>query len=459
MIAVKRFVPTLLILGSVCAGAALASDWPGFRGAKGGVADDNDLPVKWTKDNFLFKVKLPGAGTSSPIIHGDKLVLTCYTGYGQNINKAGFGGGFGKGGFGKGGADSGGDQKKLKLVVMCFDRLKGEVIWQKEIAPKLPEQSFSNFLRDHGYASSTPITDGERVYVFFGKTGVLAFDMTGKQLWQTDVGSKTHMWGSAASPILYKDLVIVNAAIESGALVAIDKKSGKEVWRTGGVGTSWASPVLVDAPDGKQEVVVSQPGKIVAYDPAKGDKLWNCQGIGGGSGKGFGGGKAGGFPGMGGGYTCSTPVTRDGVAYIIGGGGPTSPTALAVKAGGRGDVNKSHVLWRKGVGAAMASPVLVGENLCWVNGVLTAVKIADGATAFRERLYDGTNEYNSAVVAGDKIFALTRLDGLYVTDAKGKKLAHHSFDGDNSVFNASPAIAGGRIYLRSNAYLYCVGNK
>src|SRR5262245_45623534 len=150
-------------------GALVAADWPGFRGSQGGVADDNDLPVQWTRDNILWKVPLPGPGTSSPITTGDRLFVTCYTGYGTTLTKGmtAMGGGFGKGkgGFGKGkggfGTGGGGDQKKLRLVVVCLDRLKGQVLWQKEVQPKLPEVDFSGFIREHGYASSTPATDGE----------------------------------------------------------------------------------------------------------------------------------------------------------------------------------------------------------------------------------------------------------------------------------------------------------
>jgi hypothetical protein len=307
--------------------------------------------------------------------------------------------------------------------------------------------AFTGFMREHGYASSTPVTDGERIYTFFGKSGVLAFDMDGKQLWQADVGSNTDKWGSAASPILYKDLVIVNAAIESKSLVALDKKTGKQVWRTRGLGTTWASPVLVEAKEGSHEVVLSLPGKIVGYDPDSGKELWHCEGI----------GSAGGF-----GYTCSTPVTRDGVVYVIGGGGPTAAAAaLAIRAGGRGDVTKTHVLWRQKAGTNTPSPVLSGNYLCFVSGTATCLDIDDGKIVYQERLYGNRSEYVSPVVAGDKIFALTRFDGLYVLAGGGKfeKLAHHNFEGDSSIFNASPAISDGRLLIRSNEYLYCIGKR
>jgi outer membrane protein assembly factor BamB len=463
-----------LVFGLYCvAGSVFAADWPGFRGAKGGVADEKDLPAEITKDNVLWKVKLPGAGASSPITAGDKLFLTCYTGYGQTITKGfgGFGGkgkgdfgkdkkpdfkgkpDFGKGGFGKGGfgggPDTGGDQKKLRLVVLCYDRNKGDVLWQKEIEPKLPEAPFSDFLRDHGYASSTPVTDGKNVYVFLGKSGVYAFDMDGKQLWSADVGSGTDKWGSAASPVVYNDVLIVNAAIESKALVGLDKNSGKELWRVKGTGTNWTSPIIVETKDGTHELVVSLPGRVVGYEPETGKELWRCDGI----------GSASGF----GGYTISTPVARDGVVYLMGGGGFAKATTLAVRAGGRGDVTKTHLLWRESTGTGTASPVLSGDCLCWASGAFTCLNVKDGKKAHQARLYEGGfgGEYVSAVAADGRIYALTRLDGLYVLEGGGKfeQLSHYDFTGDRSIFNASPAVSGGKIYIRSNAYLYCLGKK
>jgi outer membrane protein assembly factor BamB len=453
-----------------------AADWPAFRGPNGAAwSADKDLPVQWSAENLLWNLKLPGVGASSPITYGDNVFVTSYAGYGTTLTrgmsfgpgkgkgpppgkgqpgkgKGGKGkGGFGSGGFGGfGGPDTGGDQKKLKLLVLCVDAKNGQIRWKKEIEPKLPEMKFSGFLREHGYASSTPVTDGERVYVFFGKSGVFAFDFDGKQVWQADVGSGIHMWGSAASPILYKDLVIVDAAMESKALVALDKKTGQEIWRTPGIGNSWASPLLVKTKDGRDEIVLSLPGKVAGYDPDNGKELWHCEGI----------GRAGGF-----GYTCSTPVAKDGVVYVTGGGGPAPTVALAVRAGGRGDVTKTHVLWRKSTGTGIASPVITGDYLCWVAGGAYCLRTDTGETVYKERLYDGFGEYVSPVIAGDKIFALTRFDGLFVLAVPGnagskfEKLAHNTFEGDDSIFNASPAISNGRIYLRSNANLYCIGKK
>ena len=125
-------------------------------------------------------------------------------------------------------ANKSGRMEDLTLHLVCLDSKTGEIIWDERIKPTLPE---SKTVRDHGYAAQTPVTDGEHLYVFFGKSGVFKFDLQGNQIWRTSVGTKTHDWGSGTSPVLYENLVIVNASVESGSLVAIDKNTGKEVWR------------------------------------------------------------------------------------------------------------------------------------------------------------------------------------------------------------------------------------
>lgn len=440
---VVRLTAVSLVCGMCTLPVLLAEDWPGFRGGGDGSADDTQVPVPWTRDNILWKFKLPGPGAASPITHGSKVFVTSYSGYGSQLTK-GFsrGGGFSAGAGGR----ATGDPKQLRLHLHCLNAQDGKQIWQKDIQPKLPEVPFTGFLREHGYASSTPVTDGERVYVFFGKTGVLAFDMDGKQLWQTSVGTDTDKWGSASSPIVCQDLVIVNAAIESGALVALDKKTGREVWRTKGIPTCWTSPLLVETAKGQTEVVLSLPGRIVGYDPATGKELWRCQGIG----------------NTGRGYTISTPIAKDGIIYVVGGGGPgTRAAALAIRTGGRGDVTKTHILWRQDMGTSTSSPVLCGERLCWVSGKITSLNASNGKNPQEEELYKSYGEYVSPVVAGNTIIALTRLDGVYILSCGDelKNLDHFTLPGDSSICNASPAISNGRIYIRSSAYLYCIGKK
>ncbi|HVX57484.1 MAG TPA: PQQ-binding-like beta-propeller repeat protein, partial [Candidatus Saccharimonadales bacterium] len=248
---------------TVClAAAACAADWPQFRGPGGlGTSQDTGLPTTWSDDsNIVWKTDLPGFGTSSPITHQGRIYLTCYGGYGTN-------------------AEQPGEMDDLARYVVCLDRKQGEILWKQKVQTLLPEQQYQGFQSLHGYASSTPATDGERLYVFFGKSGVFAFDLEGKQLWQADVGSKIHNWGSATSPVLFQNLVIVNASVESGALVALDKNTGREVWRTPGMIAAWNSPLLVDLPGGRVDLVMSVKGRLLGFDPATGEQRWHSKGI------------------------------------------------------------------------------------------------------------------------------------------------------------------------------------
>src|SRR5687767_5297954 len=182
------------------------SDWPQFRGPGGqGVSSDVGLPVTFGEDEgVVWKVALPGPGTSSPVIVGPRVFITCYSGYNVPGEE--------------------GEQADLKLHLLCLNRGDGKELWRRDVKPKLPEQA--KIREGHGYASSTPAADSERVYAFFGKSGVHAFDHSGKPLWQADVASELNGWGSAASPVLVGELLIVNASVESESVVALNRKRG-----------------------------------------------------------------------------------------------------------------------------------------------------------------------------------------------------------------------------------------
>ncbi len=408
---------TLCLIGFFTATSS-AADWTQFRGPGGlGSSSEKNLPVEWNaKDNLLWKAEMPGYGASSPITLSGKVFVTCYSGYNA-------------------GPDSSKNIEDLKLHLICLNQADGKVVWDQHVKPTLPE---SQRVRDHGYAAATPVTDGENVYVFFGKSGVLAFDLNGKQLWRTAVGTRTHGWGCGTSPVLYKDLVIVNASVESRSLVALNKKSGEEVWRAGGMRSSWNTPLLVDIDGGKQELVVSVQGSILGFDPASGEQLWTCRGIQD--------------------YVCPSVVAQNGVVYAIGG---RSSKAIAIRAGGRGNVTESHLLWEAKAGANVCSPVIHDGYLYWVsdrNRVAYCLKLDTGEIVYQQRF--SQQPYASAVVGDGKLYITTRRGGTFVLVASPeyKELAHNELD-DNSTFNASPAISGGTLLLRSDRYLYCIGKK
>ncbi len=398
--------------------SALGADWKQFRGPGGqGVSGETNLPATWSdNENLAWKVPLPGYGASSPITLGGRVYVTCYSGYAVE------------------GAESA-DLDDLQRHVVCLDQATGRIHWNKTVEVKPGE---SKRVRDHGYAGGTPVTDGEKLYVFFGRGGVFAFDLDGNQLWDTEVGTGVHGWGSATSPVLYKDFVIVNASIESNSLVALDKRTGKEVWRVAGMRRSWSTPLLVDTPGGKQELVVSVHSRILGFDPANGEELWSCAGIQD--------------------YVCPSVVSKNGVVFAIGG---RRATAIAVRAGGRGDVTESHKLWEKAVGSNVTSPVIQGDHLYWVShrGIAYCLKLADGEEVYRERINIG-RVYASATAADGKLYVVSRQRGAVVLAAKPEfeQLAHNKLD-DDSIFNASPAISGGKLFVRSDKHLYCIVNK
>lgn len=413
----KRFAPRFasICLVALCTGLVGAEDWPQFRGPDGqGISEATDLPVTWSDtENIAWKTPMPGYGSSSPISLNGKLYLTCYSGYGTDRDA--------------------GSMEDLTLHLLCVNAADGRILWDKSIEPVLPE---SRRVRDHGYTAQTPATDGRHLYVFLGKTGVFKFDLEGNQLWQTSVGTNTHNWGSGTSPVLYDNLVIVNASVESGSLVALNKESGKEVWRASGMNRSWNTPHLVRTADGKDELAVSVEGWVLGFDPATGKELWRCEAIDD--------------------YICPSIVSQDGILYAMGG---RSSQALAIRSGGRGNVTDTHKLWHVDVGANVASPVVHDGHLYWVSDRSRSaycLRLADGEVQYAERI--GALPYASALLADGRIYSVARNGETVVLAAKPQfeQLALNELD-DRGTFNASPIVEGGRLILRSDHNLYAIG--
>ncbi|MCF7957246.1 MAG: PQQ-like beta-propeller repeat protein [Phycisphaerae bacterium] len=414
----QRCFVNVLLIGVISSMSQMAfgSEWPGFRGPGGqGVSKATDLPVNWDDSkNLVWKKAMPGYGSSSPIALGDKLYVTCYSGHGTK--------------------ESSGNIEDLRLHTLCINAKNGDIIWDKKFKPSLPE---SKKVRDHGYAAPTPVTDGKHLYLFFGKSGVFKLDLNGEQIWRTRVGDKTHGWGCGTSPVLTDDMVIVNASVESGALVAINKVTGKETWRAEGIKSSWNTPHLVKTADGKQELAVSIKGFILGYDPKTGEELWRCEGISD--------------------YICPSIISQDGILYALGG---RSSKAIALRSGGRGDVTKSHKIWQADVGANVSSPVIHDGHLYWVsdrNKTAYCLGLADGAIKYAESVK--IQPYASALLADGRLYIVTRFDGTLVLAAKPKfeRLALNVLD-DKSAFHASPIVSGGNLILRSDRYVYSFGN-
>ena len=423
-----------LLLAAAClagVAAARAEDWTAFRGSKGlGVSADTRVPSTWSDaQNLKWKAALPGPGASSPVVLGDRVFVTCYSGYGADRSQ-------------DGGPES------LKRHLVCVGRTDGKVRWTKSVAAVQPEDAYMGYLTEHGYASSTPVTDGERVYAFFGKSGVFAFDLNGTQLWHADVGtsSSNRRWGSAASPVLYKELLIVNASDESRSVRALDRKTGKEVWKAEGgqMELAYGTPTLIDVPNGRTELALGVPGEVWGFNPDTGKLAWYAT-----------------IP-MGG-NICPTLTAGAGVVYVTG-GFPTGG-CVAVRAGGKGDVSGTHVLWSSRYTSYVPTPVLHQGHLYWVDekGNAHCLRADNGQLVYQERLNAGDGAarpklYASPIVVGDRVISVSRQHGAFVLAAKPgfQQLAQNRFAGDDSIFNGTPAVSDGQLFLRSNRFLYCI---
>ena len=405
---------------------AQAADWPQFRGPTAdGVTTDTNLPLTWSeKENLVWRTELPGPGSSSPIVSGDKVFLTSYSGYGIDIKEPG-------------------DMSKLKRHALCLDKKTGKVLWDNEIVTDLPNTPYNGtYITTHGYASSSAVTDGKGVFFFMANAGVFAFTLDGKKIWDVSVGEKPHPWGVGTSPILYGDLLIVNAALESNQLLALDRKTGKTVWSAKGFPASWNTPTIVKV-EGHDELVVNSSGILRAFDPKDGRELWSCESIKGAE-------------------LCPSVVAHDGVVFVIGTGGK----ALAVRAGGKGDVTATHIIWQAQKGSNVGSPVYHDGHLYFVNdtrGTATCLDAKTGAVVSEQPMLKEKRDrwYATPLLSGNRLYYTSRQSGTVVLAAKPtfEVLATNVIDDDDSVTNASPAVSDGQIFLRSNKYAYCFGRK
>jgi len=397
--------------------------WASFRGPTGmGITEEKGLPLTWSlTENIAWKVDLPGPGASSPIVFGDRIYITAYSGF------------FVPGKEGK--------KEDLTRHLIALKRTDGSLIWDQKVKAKLPEE---DRIRDHGFAASTPAADAAGVVVFFGKTGVIAFTHEGNKVWEQDVGSGTHNWGSSASPVFYKDLVFINASVESDSLYALDRKTGEIKWQQKKIRQSWNTPVVVKAASGREELIVAVQGKVLAFNPETGEPLWNCD-----TDIGW--------------YMVPSVVAADGVVYCL--GGRSGNAALAVRAGGSGDVTDTHRLWTSIKGSNVTSPVYLDKHLYWMHeqrGVAYCAKVETGEVTYEERLERAGQVYASALLADGKVYYLTRDGKVFVLAAtpEFKQLAANNMadPSDKSLlFNGSPAVDGSRLLIRNDKYLYCIG--
>ncbi len=414
------------------------SNWPGWRGPSGqGVSSEKNLPAEWTPTkNIKWKTPIAGRGHSSPIVWGNKIFLTTavegavvpgakavkhMNGDKEFLHP-----------------DSIGADRKHQFKVMAIDSNSGKILWEQTAFEGTP---YDNRHRKSSYAASTPVTDGKHVYAFFGAEGLYAYDMKGKLAWKADVGKLgTVGMGTGTSPILYEDLVILQCDEEDGAasfIVALDKKTGKQVWKTPRkVQVSWATPLLVKTSK-RAELISSGTEAVIAYDPASGKELWRHKGV-----------ESNAIP---------SPVANNEMVYIS--AGFPAKVAMAITLGGSGDLADA-VAWKYAKGTAyVPSPILYGDYLYLTTdrGILTCLDAKTGELKYEGGRVPIPATFTASPVAFEGKILLTSEDGETFIVKAGPK---HEILGTNSIGEpvyASPAIADGNIFIRGEKNLYAIG--
>jgi outer membrane protein assembly factor BamB len=480
---------------------AVAGDWMQFRGPNNSGITESLAPTEWSTDkNVAWKEKIPGYGWSSPIVVGDKIIVTTAVSDKQKRPQpmnfgGGPGGGFGPlpgggkdgpkdggfrkgpppGGFGKGGPGMMGGMTPPDAVyrweIHCLDRNTGKSVWSQVVLERKPTIAAN---MGNGYASETPVSDGERVYAYFGMHGLFCYDLTGKKVWKKDLGPFKMMmgWGTGSSPALDGDrLFILCDNEEKSYIAAFDKKTGDELWKTPrSEKSNWSSPFVWR---NKQRIeIIAAGGKgVVSYDPADGKVLWELQdtsagdsGPGGNDGP-RGGGRMGGMGAMSPSVNA-TPVGNDDMLFV-GRGSPFGGSPMwAVKAGGKGDISlrpgqtsNKYIAWYNAkAGPPMASPLLYKDVLYIFpqNGnTLSCYDAKTGKEVYRQRL-DGAGGFTSSPWAHDgKVYAIDQNGNAFVIQAGSefKLLAKNHIE---DMFWSSPAVASDALYLRGADRVYCV---
>jgi outer membrane protein assembly factor BamB len=433
-----------------------ADDWLRFRGPNGtGISKESTpLPTHWNPDqNVQWRTELPGAGVSSPIVVGNRVFVTCYSDYGVNREEPG-------------------NIEDLKRHLVCLNATDGKILWSKVVEAAQPEDPYTGIgVTAHGYASHTPVSDGKHVYVFYGKSGALAYTLEGEQLWQTELGKESdpRRWGSSSSPILFDDLLIVTASAESQAIVGLNKKTGEEVWRQEAemLDNLWGTPSLVQVED-STELVVGVPNEIWGLNPRNGKLRWYAKAIETDQ------------------FNSSVVVDGQNLYAIEGRNGGS----IAIQAGGQGDVSESHVLWTGRDAARFGTPIVSGDRIYYVaNGIANCIDAKTGERIYRERLegdpvaegppqeagqrggrggrggFGGGRgrggfggDYASPVVANGNLYYVTRNGETYVIKLGDtfEQVAFNRTAAEAETFGGTPAISQGKIFLRSDKALYCI---
>jgi outer membrane protein assembly factor BamB len=455
---------TLALSAATVAAASLDQNWPQWRGPQqNGVAPTANPPTTWSEtNNVKWKVKIPGSGQATPIIWDDRIFLQTAIPTGKKTEAKpaeageppppprpepggepprtgpggppGMGGKKGPGGFGQGPKPT----EVYQFAVLCLDRQTGKVLWQQAAREEVPHEGFKQ--GDGSFASSSGLTDGKHLYAYFGSHGLYCYDFDGNSVWSQDLGKmRIKMgFGEDSSPTLYRNTLIVNRDNEDNScIIALDKNTGKILWKKPREETtSWSTPLIIEH-DGKAQAVTTATGKIRSYDLASGEVLWEC-----------------------GGLTRNVipcPVADTGMVYCM--SGFQGNALLAIRLGRNGDLTGTDAIaWTHNKSTPyVPSPLLYNGKLYFFannNGVLTCLETKSGDPLFEaQKLEDLAGVYASPLGAAGRVYLAGR-NGVTVVLKQSDKLEVLAANRLDEKFDASPAAAGKDLFLRGREYLY-----
>lgn len=407
----RHLLGTVLLVASALSASAPAEDWPAWRGPTGmGHSSEQGLPLTWSAtENVRWKTALPGPGNSTPVVWGDRILLTQSTGSGT------------------------------RRGLLCLGRADGRILWQQEVAYDGREPTH----KTNPHCAASPVTDGDRVIVSHGAAGLFCYDLTGKELWKRDLGRPEHMWGSGSSPVIHRDLAILwSGAGDRQFLLAVDKRTGESRWQVDVAGGdakkfigSWSTPIVVTVGD-HDEVILGVPRQLKGFDPATGKELWSCDGLGD--------------------LVYTSALHADGIAVAMSGyGGP----ALAVRLGGRGDITKDR-LWHHPKNTQRIGSGVISDGHVYLleeNGVPRCFELLTGKEVWNvEQRPPGGTSWSSLVLAEGRLFVGNQ-GGDTLVFAASPTYAHLGTNRLGDFSNSSPVPSHGDWLIRTSGHLWCIG--
>jgi outer membrane protein assembly factor BamB len=434
---VMRLAALLLPLSVVAAD----DDWPRWRGPDFTGMARGDVPLEWSGSrNVAWSVSVPGRGHSSPVVWGNRLFLTTAVPAESGSTSAEAPAAAGQR-RGPGGGAGGG--REHRFLVLCLDRLTGKTLWERVATVATPHEGYHQ--KYGSFASNSPVTDGRHVYAFFGSRGLYCYDLNGKLIWQKESPPMKMLlqFGEGVAPVLDGNNLYLKYDHEDGSfMLALDKNTGKELWRVPrDEGSSWSEPLVITH-GGRKQLVVSATRKVRAYDPANGNVIWETAGLGR--------------------NVIPAPVATDGMVIVM--SGYRDPNLLAIRLGREGDLaGTDAIAWTNNRGNPYTpSPVLHERKLYLVtdNGMVSCFNVLTGEPFYQQqRLPRPYNLKASPVGINGKLYIATE-EGDVVVVKMGETyevLATNTLP--DETFIATPAVAGGSLYLRGQTTLYCIRNQ